>query len=48
MAAEALKYLAGIDSPRGRLLLFDAASGDFRSVAISKRGDCPVCHQGAG
>ena len=48
MAAEALKYLAGIDSPRGRLLLFDAASGDFRSVAISKRADCPVCHKGAG
>lgn len=48
MAAEALKYLAGIDSPRGRLCLFDAASGDFRSVAISKRDDCPVCQQGVG
>lgn len=44
MAVEALKYLAGLDSPRGRLSLYDAASGDFRSVAISKRSDCPACH----
>ena len=43
MAVEALKYLAGLDSPRGKLRLYDAASGDFRSVTISKRSDCPVC-----
>jgi molybdopterin/thiamine biosynthesis adenylyltransferase len=48
MAVEALKYLAGLDSPRGKLSLFDAASGDFRAVAISKRVDCPVCQQGVG
>jgi len=44
MAIEALKFLAGIDSARGVLRLFDAMSGDFRSVAIAKRGDCPVCN----
>ncbi|NIA26523.1 MAG: molybdopterin-synthase adenylyltransferase MoeB [Desulfobulbaceae bacterium] len=44
MAVEALKYLAGLDSPRGKLRLYDAASGDFSSVAISKRSDCPACH----
>jgi adenylyltransferase/sulfurtransferase len=43
MAVEALKYLAGLDSPRGRLSLYDAASGEFSSVAISKRKDCPAC-----
>ncbi len=43
MAVEALKYLAGIDSPRGRLRLYEGASGDFRSVAIAKRTDCEAC-----
>jgi len=33
----------GLDSPRGRLSLYDAASGDFSSVAISKRSNCPAC-----
>lgn len=43
MAVEALKFLAGIDSARGVLRLFDAMSGEFRSVSIAKRDDCPVC-----
>jgi adenylyltransferase/sulfurtransferase len=43
MAIEALKFLAGIDSPRGVLRLFDAMSGEFRTVSIAKRADCPVC-----
>ncbi len=43
MAIEALKYLAGIESPRGVLRLFDATNGEFRSVAVKKRSDCPVC-----
>ena len=46
MAVEALKYLTGLDSPRGKLRLFDAASGDFSSVSISKRSNCPVCCEG--
>jgi len=40
MAVEALKFLAGIESPRGVLRLFDAMSGDFRSVSIAKRNNC--------
>jgi sulfur carrier protein ThiS adenylyltransferase len=43
MAVEALKYLAGIESPRGVLRLFDATSGEFRAVTVNKREDCPVC-----
>ena len=43
MAVEALKFLAGIDSPRGVLRLFDAISGEFRAVAVKKRSDCPAC-----
>ena len=43
MAIEALKFLAGIDSPRGVLRLFDAKSGEFRALGIAKRDDCPVC-----
>lgn len=44
MAVETLKQLAGLDVERGRLLLFDAGSGDFRSVEIPIRGDCPAPH----
>ena len=43
MAVEALKFLAGIDSPRGILRLFDATSGEFRSLTVNKRDDCPAC-----
>jgi adenylyltransferase/sulfurtransferase len=43
MAVEALKHLAGIDSPRGVLRLYDASSGDFRSVTIKKDPQCASC-----
>jgi molybdopterin-synthase adenylyltransferase len=43
MAIEALKFLAGIESRRGVMRLFDAASGEFRPVVVKKRGDCPAC-----
>ena len=43
MAVEALKYLAGIDSERGKLRLYDAGCGEFQSVSIEKRGDCAGC-----
>lgn len=43
MAVEALKYLAGINSRRGVLRLFDAQSGELRSVALTKRDGCPAC-----
>ena len=43
MAVEALKQLAGLDSPRGQLQLYDAGSGSFRSVTVAKRDSCPSC-----
>ena len=43
MAVEALKFLAGIESRRGVLRLFDAVSGEFRAVGVDKRPDCPAC-----
>jgi len=43
MAIEALKFLAGMESPRGVLRLFDATSGEFRAVVVKKRDDCPAC-----
>ena len=43
MAVEALKFLAGIESRRGVLRLFDAISGEFRAVGVRKRPDCPAC-----
>ena len=43
MAVEALKFLAGIESRRGVLRLFDAVSGEFRAVAVKKRPGCPAC-----
>ncbi len=43
MAVEALKFLAGLDSPRGALRLYEGDSGRFHSVNIPKRADCPGC-----
>ena len=43
MAVEALKFLAGIDSPRGTLRLYEAGTGNFHSVNIPRRPDCPAC-----
>jgi adenylyltransferase/sulfurtransferase len=43
MAVEALKYLVGIESPRGMLQLYEAGSGVFQSVRIDKRNDCAAC-----
>ena len=43
MAVETLKFLAGIESPRDQLRLYDAASGEFRSVSIAKRENCSAC-----
>lgn len=43
MAVEALKHLAGIDAPRNILRLYDAYTGEFQSVIVEKRADCPAC-----
>ena len=42
MAVEALKFLAGLDSPRGVLRLYEGDSGRFHTVRIPKRADCPA------
>lgn len=43
MAVEALKFLAGIDWPRGVLRLYDASSGEVNRVKITKKPACPAC-----
>ncbi len=43
MAVEALKFLAGLDSPRGTLRLYEGSSGNFHSVKIPKRPGCTGC-----
>jgi molybdopterin/thiamine biosynthesis adenylyltransferase len=43
MAVEAIKFAVGIDSPRGVLQLYEANSGEFRSIQIQKRDNCPAC-----
>jgi len=43
MAAEALKFLVGIDATAPILRLYDAAATEFRHLALRKRDDCPAC-----
>ena len=43
MAVETLKQLAGLESPRGQLHLYDAGEGGFRTISIAKRAGCPAC-----
>jgi adenylyltransferase/sulfurtransferase len=42
MAVEALKFLVGIPGTDA-LRLYDALGGNWQSVVISKRQDCPAC-----
>jgi adenylyltransferase/sulfurtransferase len=43
-ANEALKLLLGAGEPLiGRLLLFDAAEGEFSEVIVRRNPNCPVC-----
>ena len=43
-AMEAIKLILGIGDPLiGRLLLYDALTGEFRELSIHRRPDCPVC-----
>jgi molybdopterin/thiamine biosynthesis adenylyltransferase len=43
-ALEAIKLLLGIgDSPRGRLLLFDALHLEWRQMTLRKNPKCPTC-----
>ncbi len=44
MAVEAIKEISGAgETLRGRLLIYDALSGEVSSVRFSRRPDCPVC-----
>jgi adenylyltransferase/sulfurtransferase len=43
MAVEALKFLAGIEWPKGVLRLYDATSGEVNRVKIKKRATCSAC-----
>ena len=43
MAAEALKFLAGIGSAAPLLRLYDAMATEFRHVGIAKRDNCRAC-----
>jgi adenylyltransferase/sulfurtransferase len=43
-AAEALKRIVGAgDGLSGRLLLYDALWAEFRTIAVKRDPDCPVC-----
>src|SRR5204863_6444917 len=43
-AAEALKLALGIGEPLvGRLLLYDALSGEFSEMKLRRDPECPVC-----
>lgn len=47
-AVEAIKLLAGIGrTVTGRLVLYDALSGEFREVRVPRDSACTVCAQGA-
>ena len=43
MAVEALKSIAGIAFKPGKLNLYDALAGEWRSVSVRKRTNCPTC-----
>ena len=46
MAVEGLKLMAGIETPRGVLGVYDALAAEWRRVRIPKRSGCPVCANG--
>lgn len=43
MAVETLKFLSGIESPPGKLALYEGVSGEWRQVGIRKRDGCASC-----
>ncbi len=48
-AMEAIKLLAGVGEPSsGRLVMFDAKRGDWRSVRVNKDPGCKVCSNNSG
>jgi len=44
MALEAVKHITGAgETLAGRLMIFDALDGEWRSIRTQRRKDCPVC-----
>ena len=44
MALEAVKEITGAGKGlRGRMMLYDGLSGEWREIRASRRSDCPVC-----
>lgn len=43
MAAEALKFMAGVSAAAPILRLYDAVATEFHHIAVRKRSDCPTC-----
>ena len=43
MAAEALKFVAGVSAEAPILRLYDAAATEFHHLSVRKRDDCPAC-----
>ncbi|EAB9864160.1 HesA/MoeB/ThiF family protein [Salmonella enterica] len=42
-ALEAIKLLSGMETPSGKLRLFDGKTSQWRSLALHRVSDCPVC-----
>ncbi|EDX5485984.1 HesA/MoeB/ThiF family protein [Salmonella enterica subsp. diarizonae] len=42
-ALEAIKFLSGMETPSGELRLFDGKTSQWRSLALHRASDCPVC-----
>ena len=44
MAVEVIKILTDAGAPlRGQMLIYDALYGENRTIAITRRKDCPTC-----
>ena len=43
MAAEAMKYLAGLPVTAGRLQVFDGLANEWKKIIVPKRESCSVC-----
>lgn len=44
MAGEAVKHLTGAgETLAGRMMIYDALFAEVRTIALSRRADCPVC-----
>jgi adenylyltransferase/sulfurtransferase len=45
-AAEGIKVLVNPEGSRQRLIYIDATSGEYETIEVRKRDDCPVCGSG--